>query len=408
MFRRYFKRSPFVVFLIVTSLAVSAGERLVVDFMASSGVQRSAWMQLLTSFKQANPDIEVVNQEFEQEAYKRRFNTRIKTADVDVAFWFAGQPLAQTLRRGLLRPVDDTAVLANITRQFTPATLEAVSQHGSYYGVPLSYYQWGFFYRASLFTQLGIRPPGSWAEFLVVCDKLVRAGITPTAVGAKNGWPAGGWFDYLDLRINGLAFHRALLRGETSFNDPRAVKVFETWSELLKKGYFFNETNDLDWEGVLPYFYRNKVGMVLMGAFGAAKFPESLAEDIEFFPFPYPGINQTVPRYEEAPLDILVFPKTGKNPNATKRFIIFLSQNKALNQFNESINVISPRVDAPPSRNKTLAAGKQLLDGAAGISFFFDRDATPSITDAGFAAFKALLAPPHHVGQAMVPLLPKP
>ena len=33
-------------------------------------------------------------------------------------------------------------------------------------------------------------------------------------------WVASGWFDYLNLRINGAEFHRDLLAGKHSFDGP--------------------------------------------------------------------------------------------------------------------------------------------------------------------------------------------
>ena len=40
---------------------------------------------------------------------------------------------------------------------------------------------------------------------------------------------AGGWFDYLNLRINGYQFHMDLTAGKVSYEDPRLDATFAAW-----------------------------------------------------------------------------------------------------------------------------------------------------------------------------------
>lgn len=380
--------------------AAFAGEQLVIDFMVSSGPQRTEWNKLLGAFKKANPDVEVKQSEHPQEAYKKNFYDRIKTTKVDVAFWFAGAQLSRAKDSGLLRPIDETGSQM-VSNRFAPATVKAVSFGSDVYGLPLSYYQWGFFYKKSLFARHGLTPPKTWDEFKAMAEKLKAAGIKPTQVGAKNGWPAMAWFDYLNMRINGLQFHHDLLSGKASFNDPKVVKVFETWKDMLASGYFEEKSPKLDWDEVLPYLYRDLIGVSLMGAFAATKFAPEVAADIGFFPFPSLSSKE---KSEDAPLDILVFPASGKNPGALARFIKFMSEHPAFNDFNEATQLISPRLDAPPSKSAVLATGKTLLHGATGISFFFDRNASPRLAGAGNKAFVEFLTPPHDVAKVTAAL----
>lgn len=377
-----------------------AGEALVIDFMVSSGQQRTEWNALLSAFKKANPDIVVQQDEVPQESYKQGFSERIK-APVDVAFWFAGAQLTAARQQKLIRPMGAESARA-IAGKFAPATLKAVQYGEQYFGLPLSYYQWGFFYKKSTFAKHGLTPPSDWKSFQAVSEKLRSVGIKPTLVGAKFGWPAMAWFDYLNMRLNGLEFHRKLLTGAASFTDPKVEKVFALWREALVRGDFDEKGLKLDWDEVIPYLYRDSVGMVLMGGFALAKFPPDLASDIEFFPFPQVG---TPPKlFEDAPLDVLVFPASGKNPAATARFVKFLAESDALNKFNEATQLISPKLNAPVSKSLVLASGKRLLDEAAGISFFFDRDASPKLAEAGKKVFVEFMTPPHDSARAIAAL----
>ncbi|SAK77756.1 extracellular solute-binding protein [Caballeronia temeraria] len=73
------------------------------------------------------------------------------------------------------------------------------------------YHSWGLFYRKYLFQTVGIsEEPKTWDQLMDTCKKLKAAGITPFSVGGRDAWTLAGWFDYLDLRLNGNAFRQQL------------------------------------------------------------------------------------------------------------------------------------------------------------------------------------------------------
>ena len=58
-------------------------------------------------------------------------------------------------------------------------------------------------------------------------------GLTPIAFGDKDGWPAMGTFDILNLRLNGYDFHVDLMAGKEKWTDPKVTTVFQKWAEIL-------------------------------------------------------------------------------------------------------------------------------------------------------------------------------
>lgn len=379
--------------------ACAAAERLVIDYIISTSAQRTAWVHIVNQFSAAHPDIKVTLNAYPQEEYKRDFITRLQTGKADLAFWYAGERLRDAAKRRLLSPLDAEQVEFFLKKKFAPATLDGTRINGKVYGVPIYYYAWGMVYRKSLFGRLGIRPPATWSEFLAVCAQLKAAGVTPLAVGARNGWPAAGWFDYLDLRINGIEFHRRLLRGEERFSDPRVRKVFEVWGDLLRNGYFLEATMNRDWDHVLPYLYRDQVGMMLMGSFVAAKFPAAMIADMGFFAFP--RYAPDMPTYEEAPLDVLVMPANGENRGARNRFLAYLAESGELRQLNETNQTVSPQGDSPSPPGSLREANHAILNAAAGLTFFFDRDAKAALVKPTFDGLREFLKPPHDADQAV-------
>ena len=59
---------------------------------------------------------------------------------------------------------------------------------------------------------------------------MKKDGLVPIAFGDKDGWPAMGTFDQLNMRINGYDFHVSLMAGKEAWTDPKVKKVFDTWS----------------------------------------------------------------------------------------------------------------------------------------------------------------------------------
>jgi multiple sugar transport system substrate-binding protein len=140
--------------------------------------------------------------------------------------------------------------------------------------------------------------------------------------------------------------------------------------------------------------------MVLMGGFASAKFPPQLADDMGFFPFP--NVVATMPMYEDAPLDVLVLPKTGKNANAAHRFLVFLARSGVLNTYNARANQLSPLKSFQASAQN--AGEVAALHSAKAITFYFDRDAKPQLVEPAFMAFKQFMTAPFDVDQAVTAL----
>lgn len=378
----------------------AAAEQLTIDYIVSHSAQRTAWMRIINEFSAANPDVQVTHLGYPQEQYKRDFATRLRSGKVDVAFWYAGERMRDAAANKLLAPLDPDTVALLKKKKFYPFTIEGTRINGEVYGFPLYYYPWGFVYRKSLFKSLGLSPPSTWSEFLFVCERLSAHGVTPIGLGAAANWPATGWFDYFNLRLNGLEFHRKLLRGDVPFTDPKVRHVFDMWGSLLRRGYFLPTTIEQEHERVLPYLYRNHVGMMLMGSFIAAKFPQPIADDMGFFAFP--SISAEMPAYEDAPLDVLVLPAKAPNPQVRKRFLTFLAESGAIRHIAEADQTLPAQADSTFPPILLGDAARQVLNRAAGVSSFFDREADANLVGPVFEGLRLFLKPPHDTEQTVV------
>ena len=104
---------------------------------------------------------------------------------------------------------------------------------GKQYFIPVYNYPWVVLYRKSLFEEKGYTIPTTIDEFKALGDKMKADGLVPIAFGDKDGWPAMGTFDILNLRLNGYDFHIGLMAGTEKWTDPKTKAVFEYWKDLL-------------------------------------------------------------------------------------------------------------------------------------------------------------------------------
>jgi multiple sugar transport system substrate-binding protein len=303
-----------------------------------------------------------------------------QSSTTDILVGFAGYQLERYAKQGFLEPIDDIWQQQNLGASF-PTTKGAVSFNKKIFALPLSYYQWGFFYKKSVFQKYQLSEPVTWKDFLKICEVLKSNNVTPLGLATKENWPVSSWFSYLNLRINGLAFHKQLLSGHASYKDAKVRAVFVEWKDLIDKRYFLTGSEKNEWRGVLPYMYHDQVAMYLMGNFVVTAINIPLSE---FGFFRFPRINNRIPEYEEAPTDVLFINRSSPHKDSAKKFIIFMA--RADNQFffNEAIGYLSPNINAGKSTNEFTNKGFAVLGKAKGVSQFFNRDTSTKMRDAAY------------------------
>jgi multiple sugar transport system substrate-binding protein/raffinose/stachyose/melibiose transport system substrate-binding protein len=219
-----------------------------------------------------------------------------------------------------------------------------------------------------------------------VCDTLKKNGVTPIAIGTKAPWTAAGWFDYLNMRVNGPEFHINLMLGKEKYDDARVKKTFETWKVLLDKGYFTPNAASYAWQEVVPDLVQGKSAMYLMGQFVMDSIPKESQKDFDFFRFP--TIDPKMPIGEDAPTDGFFAAAKAPHPDQAKAFLAFLGSKDVQTYVAKTLNrvPVSTEVDQSIFTPETKK-GIELLKGADYVAQFYDRDTTPEMAEKGMAAF---------------------
>ena len=353
---------------------------LKISVLVTGSEHRSVFYDLGERFEAEHPGVEIEWLAHRDEVYKQRLDDWLAgSSGPDVVYWQAGMRLRHQVRQDRLAPIDSLWRQHGLDRHYTASVKESVSVDGRVYAIPYSYYQWGVYYRESLFDRLDLEVPTTWDELVRTCDRLNAAGVTPFTIGTRHKWPAAAWFDYINLRLNGIEFHRAVVAGRVAFTHPRVRAVLERWRTLLEHDCFppFAVHSEHDWESALPFLYHGLAGMTLMGNFLAAQLPESVRGDVRFFRFP--TLDPEIGRYEEAPTDVFTLPKRSADDPAARAFLAYMASARAQGHLNNRIGKISTNREARTADDYFIRRGAELLRRAHGLTQFFDRDAPPAL-----------------------------
>ncbi len=312
--------------------------------------------------------------------FQQNISTYLQGNPDDVFNWFAGERMQFFAGQGLVSNVDEvwTKIGANYT-----AAMKAQSKgkDGHYYLVPFDYYPWAVFYSKSLWKSKGYTVPTTWDDYIALAKKMKKDGLIPIAFTDKDGWPAMGTFDYLNMRMNGFDFHINLMRNGDKWNTPQVKSVFDQWKQLIP--YYSPGFLGLTWQEGAQQLLDKKAGMTVLGLDQIGTiFTGGNADDLGFFPFPEidPANGQDA---VEAPIDGMMVSKSPKNQAGAFKLLEYLGTAKAQQLWlgdNPADIATANGVDTAKYTQPQNDAVK-LINGAKNLSQFMDRDTRPDFAD---------------------------
>jgi multiple sugar transport system substrate-binding protein len=345
---------------------------------ASDAVPKSAIQAMVDAFTKQSGDTVKLNVMPRGELVNN-INTYLQGSPEDAITWFAGYRMRYYAGKGLLASIDD--VWDKIGTNFSPGLAKAsTGDDGKKYFVPNYNYPWGVFYRKSLWAAKGYQIPATFDALRALCTQMKKDGLIPIAFADKDGWPAMGTFDYLNLRTNGYQFHVDLCSHKESWDQQKVKDVFDNWKALLP--YQDPAALGATWQDATKTLTDKKSGMYLIGSFVAQDITDkAILDDLDFFQFPSIAVEGT--DAIEAPIDGFVLSRRGASNKAAKDMLSFFGSGAGQDAYaaKDSSNLQTAK-DADTSTFSALnkkSAG--VIANAKYISQFFDRDALPAMAN---------------------------
>ena len=341
----------------------------------SDPVPKKAYASVFNAFTKKS-GIKVDVNTVDHNTFQEQINAYLQGRPQDVFTWFAGYRMQFFAQKGLLTPIDD--VWQTLKPQFSPA-MRAASKglDGHYYFVPIYNYPWAVFYRKSVFKQHGYKIPNNWDQFVALAKKMKTDGLTPIAFADKDGWPAMGTFDIINMRINGYDFHVRLMAGKEAWDGSKVKAVFNQWREILP--YTSQGALGLTWQEAAQQMITKKAGMYLLGSFvGQQATRPADRADLDFFA--YPMINPTHGQDSiDAPIDGFLMSKKAQNKDEAKQLLRYLGSAAAENIYlrTDSNDVAANKRASTARYNAFQRKAAALIGSSKHIAQYMDRDTRP-------------------------------
>jgi multiple sugar transport system substrate-binding protein len=371
-----------------------AQQTLVINTDRSGTGQKAAFNKIVSDFEAQNSGVKVTVNYSDVESYKTSIRNFLVTSPPDIAFWFTGARMRAFTKRNLFEDLSGFLKENNLTESMKPF-IPAVTDGDKQYMMPTNMTTWGFYYNKQVFDKAGVKPPATWADLMAAAAKLKAAGIVPFTVGTRDLWANSLWFDYLNLRTNGLAFHMDLMDGKVAYTDPRVKKVFALWADPIKKGYFLENASSYGWQEGIPFLSQGKAAMYLLGPYVRTSLPAEMHSNIGFFAFP--TVEANVPNFEELSVNGVGIPRGAKNKDLAKKFLKFFAEKENNMAFAKGGAVLPARIDVAITDDPYAAEQFAHAKGAKGSSQFYDRDTDPDMAQVGMRGFQEFLQQPDRV-----------
>jgi multiple sugar transport system substrate-binding protein len=320
--------------------------------------------------------------------FQDQINNYLGATPDDVFCWFSGYRMRFFASKGLATAIDDA--WATVSSNFTAGFANSViGNDQKVYGIPVDYYPWCVFYRKSVFSAKGYTVPATWTDFMTLCNKMKTDGLTPIAFADKDGWPAMGTFDILNLRLNGYDFHVGLMTGTNKWTDPKVTAVFQQWAQLIP--FYTDGFAGLTWQQACDTLVRSTAGMYFLGLFMTGEVntvDKTVVADIDFFPFPFLGNSFDAEKALDAPIDIMMMSAKSKDLSAdmanAKAYLEFWAKGTTqLLMYQANNGFIPTASDADTTKFDVLTQkAVQIVSGAQKITQFMDRDTRPDFAGA--------------------------
>ena len=202
-------------------------------------------------------------------------------------------------------------------------------------------------------------------------------GLDPIAFADKDGWPAMGTFDILNMRTNGYDFHVSLMAGKESWQDAKVKEVFDTWAALLP--YHQEGSLGRTWQEAAQALVQKKAGMYLLGTFAAQQFTDPAdLEDLDFIAFPSVDSEHGTDSID-APIDGFMMASKPKNEAGAKALLEYLPRPTPRTSTSRPTRATSAPTTRSTPRATTRCRRSRPRSSAPtkNIAQFLDRDTRP-------------------------------
>ena len=333
------------------------GELTFVTWLTDDGLAR--WQTIADAFEEkTGTHVEIENIPFE--SYDQVVTSRIEAGNAPDIMQSVTEKQALLTGADLLEDLSDQPWVANeisAVADFAPAYSD-----GKTFAFIPALDSAGVFYNVDLFKAQGVEVPSTWDDFLDVVKTFRAAGITPLAVGAKDGWPLNVQAnEFATSALAGSDETQKLADGDLSYADSGWADIMSSWNDLIQAGGYNPEALGMDYNASAAEFAGGNAAMFIQGSFAIPSI-RSAAPDLNMSVFPLPfgqeGDNAVA---SVGYGSMLAVPKAAPNLTGAKAFLEFIADPAVLQPFLEKSAAFSGFTGITPKLDPSLDALADLV-----------------------------------------------
>nr|WP_298512101.1 extracellular solute-binding protein [uncultured Marvinbryantia sp.] len=257
----------------MTGSAVSAeeAEQITLNvshiFVDQADGQYKGWYRALDEYKETHPNVTIVEDTADNDAYKTKLKTQLAAGSVpDVFYAWGGGFTAPFVEAGIVENLDSYVEDGTINMDaMMPDICNNFYYNGSLYGLPLDSFIGVLMCNQELFDKYELEVPKTMDDLYEVSKVFNENGITPVAMGEKDKWSGLFPFGVLALRYGGVETTTTLLNGEGSFNQEFVAQTAQELQKMVDEGVFSGDSVALTNDEAIEEFKQGRAAMWYSG-----------------------------------------------------------------------------------------------------------------------------------------------
>lgn len=336
-------------------------------------------------FQAEHPDIEIINAVIAGGAGVNAnavLATRMAGGNPPDTFQIhGGAELIDTwVKTGFMQPIGDLYEELGLADKLPAGIIDLVSHEGQPYAVPVNVHRNGVLWtNQAVLSEHGLSAPTTWDEFFAAAETLEAAGVTPLALGDRDGWTALNLFEQILLGTLGAEDYRGIWTGAVPWTDERVTEALDIFSRVLD--HVNDDHATLSWDQAAAQVVSGDAAMTVMGDWAKGYFTSvGWAPETDFGWASVPGTAGTF----TVVTDTFALPLDVANPDNARLWLATLASVEGQDAFN-------PLKGSIPARNDTDRSKYDVYSTEAMDSFASD-ELVPSQAN-GPATIQAFLGP---------------
>ena len=310
-----------------------AGEEL--SILVSTGWMDNRYDETIARFEETY-DVTVDLQTIPADQYSDVLQSKLSTDSCADIFWIQSNPFA--IGSVIVDPekycIDFTG--AEWESKMPETRLSSCTFNDKLYGLQIWHNspEYVMVYNKTLFEEMGIEIPTTYAELLSACDKIAAEGITPWFLPGADGWQHQLAF----FQIGGVyeeatpGLSEGLNNNTATFADnEKMLEVLGQFKELSDKGYFGEDWIGTDSSNMVNEFGDRACAMAMANSSYIKQLQEETGSDDEWGLFLLPlGDNDTFPTNPAGPT--MFGYKGTEHEDLVKAFFDFVTTTESLQE----------------------------------------------------------------------------